>query len=78
MDLTLNNLQWLICKKKKKKNQSSKTNLLFWRLTVCKQKLYLCQTELFEIELFSHLIAYKQKKLYLGKTKFIETFIKMS
>ena len=25
----------------------------FWHLTVCKQKLYLCQTELFELELFN-------------------------
>ena len=30
---------------------------LFDHLTVCKQKLDLCQTELFEIELFDHLSA---------------------
>ena len=34
---------------------------LLLHLTVCKQKtVYLCETELFKIELFDHLIVYKQ------------------
>ena len=45
MNLALNNLQRLICHK-------TQTNKLFWHLTVCKQKLYLYYTELFEFELF--------------------------